>query len=64
MSKENFDSYYGRGEKDKSDEINVAITKYGEDNLKQDIKSVLSLIKSTIDSNAKSKGEKNFLKRC
>lgn len=62
-SKENFDSYYGRGENDKSDEINVAISKYGEDNIKKDIKSVFSFIKTTIDSNSRNRGERNFLKK-
>ena len=62
-SKENFDSYYGKGEKDKSDEINVAVAKYGEDNLKSDIKSVLSAIKTNISSVLKDKSEKNFLKK-
>ncbi len=47
-SKENFDSYYGKGEKDKSDEINVAVSKYGEENLKSDFKAILSAIKMTI----------------
>jgi hypothetical protein len=62
-SKENFDSYYGKGEKDKSDEINVAVSKYGEENLKSDIKAVLSAIKSTIAAVVKDKNEKNFLKK-
>lgn len=62
-SKENFDSYYGKGEKDKSDEINVAIAKYGEENLKSDVKAVLSAIKMTIASVLKDKNEKNFLKK-
>ncbi len=62
-SKENFDSYYGKGEKDRSDEINVAVSKYGEENLKSDIKAVLSAIKITIASVLKDKGEKNFLKK-
>jgi hypothetical protein len=62
-SKENFDSYYGKGEKDKSDEINVAITKYGEENLKSDVKAVISAIKTTIASVLKDKSERNFLKK-
>jgi hypothetical protein len=62
-SKENFDSYYGKGEKDKSDEINVAISRYGEENLKSDIKAVLSAIKATIAAVMKDKNEKNFLKK-
>jgi hypothetical protein len=62
-SKENFDSYYGKGEKDKSDEINVAIVKYGEENLKSDVKAVLSAIKTTISSVLKDKSERNFLKK-
>jgi hypothetical protein len=62
-SKENFDSYYGKGEKDRSDEINVAISKYGEENLKSDVKAVLSAIKTTIAAVIKDKNEKNFLKK-
>jgi len=62
-SKENFDSYYGKGEKDRSDEINVAVAKYGEENLKSDVKAVLSAIKMTIASFVKDKSEKNFLKK-
>jgi hypothetical protein len=62
-SKENFDSYYGKGERDKSDEINVAISKYGEENIKSDIKAVLSAIKATIAAVIKDKSEKNFLKK-
>ena len=62
-SKENFDSYYGKGEKDKSDEINVAISKYGDENLKSDVKAVLSVIKTTIASVLKDKNEKLFLKK-
>lgn len=62
-SKENFDSYYGKGEKDRSDEINVAIAKYGEENLRSDVKAVLSAIKMTIASVLKDKNERNFLKK-
>lgn len=62
-SKENFDSYYGKGEKDKSDEINVAISKYGDENLKSDVKAVLSAIKTTVASVLKDKNEKLFLKK-
>lgn len=62
-SKENFDSYYGKGEKDKSDEINVAVSKYGGENLKSDFKAILSAIKTTIASVTKDKNERNFLKK-
>ena len=62
-SKENFDYFYGKGEKDRSDEINVAMSKYGEVNLNSDIKVILSAIKNTISSVAKDKSERNFLKR-
>lgn len=62
-SKDNFDSYYGKGEKDRSDEINVAILKYGEENLKSDIKAVISAIKTTIASYLKGNTERNFLKK-
>jgi hypothetical protein len=62
-SKDNFDSYYGKGEKDKSDEINVALSKYGEENLKSDIKAVLSAIKITVAAVLKDRNEKLFLKK-
>jgi hypothetical protein len=62
-SKDNFDSYYGKGEKDKSDEINVALSKYGEENLKSDIKAVLSAIKITVSAVLKDRNEKLFLKK-
>jgi hypothetical protein len=60
-SKENFDSYYGKGDDDKSDEIELAIAKYGEDNLQKDIKSVLSHIKNVIQAVA-GEDERNFLR--
>jgi len=62
-SKENFDSYYGKGDKDRTDEINIALSKYGEESLKSDIKAVLSAIRSTIASVQKDKADKNFLKK-
>lgn len=49
-SKKNLDSYYGKNEDKKSDEIELAITKYEENNLKKDIKTVLSHIKNAIKS--------------
>lgn len=58
-SKENFDSYYGKGDVDKSDKIELAIVTYGEDNLKKDIKTVLSHIKNSIKDVAASKAKDN-----
>lgn len=60
-NKKNFDSYYGKGDVNKSDEIELAITKYGEDNLQKDVKAVFSYIKDTIKAVAGS-NEKNFLR--
>jgi hypothetical protein len=59
-SKQNFDSYYGKNDDDKSDKIELAIAKYGEYNLQKDIKTVLSQIKNAIKAVANS-NEKNFL---
>ena len=61
-SKDNFDSYYGKGEKNKLDEIEIAIAKYGIDNLRQDIKSVWSHIVSAVKIVAKD-NDKNFLRK-
>jgi hypothetical protein len=60
-SKQNFDSYYGKNDDDKSDKIELAIAKYGEYNLQKDIKTVLSQIKNAIKAVAIS-NEKNFLR--
>jgi len=60
-SKQNFDSYYGKNDDDKSDQIELAIAKYGEYNLQKDIKTVLSQIKNAIKAVAIS-NEKNFLR--
>jgi hypothetical protein len=62
-SKDNFDAYYGKGDQDKSNEINLAISKYGEECLKSDIKAVLSAIKEVIASVQGDKRDKNFLKK-
>jgi hypothetical protein len=43
-SKERFDNYYGKGEKDLSDEVVLKVNAYGYDNLKNDIKKVYSEI--------------------
>lgn len=43
-----FDNYYGKGDLDKSDEIELAIARYGEDHLKKDIKIVFSYIQEAI----------------
>ncbi|MBH8551010.1 DUF262 domain-containing protein [Nostocaceae cyanobacterium CENA357] len=63
--KENFDNYYGKGDVDKSDEIELAVTRYGTDNLKEDIKAILSQIKNAVNSVSltDSGNDKNFLRR-
>ncbi len=43
-SKEEFDKYYGKGEVDKSKDIEVAINRYGHENLKNDLKTVFPTI--------------------
>lgn len=60
-SKDNFDYYYGKGDDDKSDEIDLAIARYGENNLLQDIKTVLSHMKNAIKA-VKGANDKNFLR--
>jgi uncharacterized protein with ParB-like and HNH nuclease domain len=59
-SKENFDSYYGKNDNNKSDEIELAIAKYGEKNLQTDIKIVLSQLEKSIKTLLKI-NDKNFL---
>ncbi len=61
-SKERFDSYYGKSQDDKSDEIELAIAKYGAENLRKDIKTVLSSIKNGVKLVAR-ESEKNFLRK-
>jgi hypothetical protein len=63
--KENFDAYYGKGDTDKSDEIELAVTRYGTENLKEDIKAILSQIKNAVNSVSliDSASDKNFLRR-
>ncbi|MGB3188185.1 MAG: DUF262 domain-containing protein [Limnoraphis sp.] len=61
-SKERFDSYYGKGENDKSDEIELEISKYGEDNLKADIKTVWSSIVNAVKM-VKGSDDRNFLRK-
>mgnify|MGYP001795507632 CR=1 FL=1 len=63
--KDNFDSYYGKGDTDKSDEIKLAVNSYGAENLRQDIKATLSHIQNLINSlSSKDTGnDKNFLRR-
>ncbi|MBD6618054.1 hypothetical protein FNW02_20040 [Komarekiella sp. 'clone 1'] len=41
-SKSKFNNYYGKGDVDKLDEIDVAIARYGENNLGEDIKMLES----------------------
>lgn len=64
--KENFDSYYGKGDTDKSDEIELAVKRYGTENLRQDIKATLSHLQNSINSlTSKELGndKKNYLRR-
>lgn len=63
--KENFDAYYGKGDTDKSDEIELAVTRYGTENLKKDIKAILSHIKNAVSSvsSIDSTNNKNFLRK-
>jgi len=61
-SKLRFDNYYGKGDVDKSDEIEIAIARYGENSLREDIKRVLSLIQEAIKQIVGTQ-EKNFLSR-
>ncbi|MBF2015282.1 MAG: DUF262 domain-containing protein [Rivularia sp. T60_A2020_040] len=64
--KENFDSYYGKGDTDKSDEIELAVKRYGTENLRQDIKATLSHLQNSINSlTSKELGndQKNYLRR-
>lgn len=51
-SKEAFDCYYGKGSPDNSNEIEIAINKYGADNLKNEIKIVYSKIKDMVETYA------------
>lgn len=60
-SKKSLDSYYGKSDDDKSDKIELSIAKYGEENLKKDIKTVLSNIKNAITAVSRA-NEKNFLR--
>ena len=61
-SKSRFDNYYGKGDIDKSDEIGIAVARYGENNLREDIKRVLSLIQEAIKILAGTQ-HKNFLSK-
>jgi hypothetical protein len=61
-SKERFDSYYGKGDNEKPNEIEIEISKYGEDNLKNDIKTVWSSIKNAVKI-AAGNNERNFLRK-
>lgn len=61
-SKSKFDNYYGKGDIDKSDEIDVAIARYGENNLAEDIKKVLSWIQTAITLVAQT-DQKSFLSK-
>ncbi|GAB4375229.1 MAG: DUF262 domain-containing protein [Elainellaceae cyanobacterium] len=60
-SKENFDAYYGKGDDNKLDEVELAVARYGEDKLRADIKAVFSYIESSIAIAANS-NERNYLR--
>jgi uncharacterized protein with ParB-like and HNH nuclease domain len=60
-SKEEFDRYYGKGVPDKSHEIETALNKYGVENIKKDIKIVISKIKEISETNLKETKLKNIL---
>lgn len=49
-SKEEFDKCYGKGEADKSNEVEIAINKHGYENLKNDVKLVFSTIKDMMET--------------
>jgi len=61
-SKENFDHYYGKGDANKPDKIDVAINKYGKDHLRRDIKTVWSSIINAVKVVA-GENERNFLRK-
>lgn len=61
-SKPKFDNYYDKGDVKKSDEVEIAIARYGENSLKEDIKRVLSSIQEAIKLAAGTQ-QKNFLSR-
>ncbi|WP_205456114.1 GmrSD restriction endonuclease domain-containing protein [Clostridium botulinum] len=61
-SRENLDSYYGKGAKDNSNEVDIAINKYGgPENVRKDIKIVYSKIKEIMDNDLSDKRLKNIL---
>ncbi len=60
--KENFDAYYGKADNSKLDEIEIAVSKYGLDNLKTDVKTVISYIKNSISS-VEPNNDRNFLRK-
>lgn len=60
-SKQMFDNYYGKGEKNLSSEIEVKINTIGSDNLKKDIKTVYSTIVNFTESYLEGKKLKNVL---
>lgn len=60
-SKEEFDKYYGKGEVDKSEDIEVAINRYGYENLKNDLKTVFSIIKDMMETYFPDMSLKNIL---
>lgn len=61
-SKENLDSYYGKGAKDTSNEVDIAINRYGgEENISNDIKIVYSKIKEIMEDQLSNTRLKNIL---
>jgi hypothetical protein len=63
-TKDNFDAYYGRGDDAKAGDINIAIAKYGEKALQDDIKVVFSEMRNSVSVAAGADGgDKNFLRK-
>jgi len=60
-SKEEFDKYYGKGESDKSNKVEIAINKYRYNNLKNDIKLVFSAIKNMMETHFPDRRLKDIL---
>lgn len=61
-SRENLDSYYGKGANDNSNEVDIAINRYGgAENVRKDIKIVYSKIKEIMDNELSNKKLKNIL---
>ena len=60
-SRKEFDNYYGSGEDDKSNDIDIKINTIGSENIRKDILTVFSEIFNIVDSQFKSKRLKTLL---